>query len=93
MQEKLQNFIQLLKHVAKNHGEDKTEYNQLDEQANKVHKKKDSLDELEADPSWWKGLKWKTTMTGRNRPHCCFQKSVVLTCYTNLVFQASIFGW
>ena len=51
MQEKLQNFIQLLKHVAKNHGEDKTEYNQLEEQANKVHKKKDSLDELEADPS------------------------------------------
>ena len=46
--EKLPNFMQLLKHIAKHHGDDqsKTAEIQLEEQANIVHKEKDPLEDL-----------------------------------------------
>ena len=51
--EKLPNFMQLLKHIAKHHGDSqgKTEDIQFEEQANRVHKGKDPLEELEAELS------------------------------------------
>ena len=43
--------MQLLKHISKHHGDDqsKTEDIQSEEQANRVHKEKDPLEELEAE--------------------------------------------